>query len=328
MNWWNQTFVSLGVSTKPISATNAAINGPRTHLPSRFAEAVFVATALRNTSAYLQLHCPEEQQIGQRPDRQPPNDVGTACEPWQNRQIAEVLWQTLDSSMLGLEWSSGSGTAWLLRRGVTMHSIEHCEPWIKDIERKLQSVVADDTNTKWYPHYVPRQDGKGCSQDRAGGYTSSMQIFGEYAYYPRKHLLDQFAPGGFDLVEVDGRFRKGCMLEAAGLHKKEGKVVPPLVKQDYGLVLLDNSDRSRYDIVTEIPSHWLVVSFQTGNFGETSLWMACPTVDDAPCAQARSRIVDLMTMIPSENVGHRFTEHMARAVADGVPGAQGGFSVE
>ena len=323
------TTLSTPSSSSSSSSTTTLLSTPpqsshdRSHLPGRLAEAVFMAIALRQTGAHLELHCPDEQHIGERMERQPAADVGTPCEPWQNRDMITVLWHVLDSSMVGLEWSSGSGTAWLLRRGLTMHSVEHCEPWLQDIQGKLQSVIGQVAvpTTKWYPHHVARSDGQGCSQERVGGYTDSMKVFGDYVNYPRQHLLAQYAPNGFDLVEVDGRFRKGGVMEAAGLHQKNPR--PPLVKLAYGMVLLDNSDRNRYGKVSEIPSYWLVVSFQTASFGETSLWMACPTVDDGPCTQARRRIVDLMATLPPEYIGHRFTQHMSRAVQDGVPGACG-----
>jgi hypothetical protein len=94
------------------SSVTAAPYNPRTALPNRLAEAVFVATQLRRTNSYTQLICPKEQQLGERPADHIPTYIGTPCEAWQNRELMEVLWNFFDSTMVGVEWSSGSGTDW------------------------------------------------------------------------------------------------------------------------------------------------------------------------------------------------------------------------
>jgi len=134
------------------------------------------------------------------------------------------------------------------------------------------------------------------------------RIFGEYARFPRKHLSSE--NGLWDVANIDGRFRDGCMVEAINL-----------IKPDYGIILLDNSERPQYRKPSEIPSHWLVVSFQS-HISETTLWMSCPSVEDTYCLRARREIAEMMSNIPAKSVGGRYTAHMARARQDGVPGIQ------
>jgi len=94
-------------------------------LPGRLAEAVFIATELKRSNSYLQLICPSEQGIGGRPADHNPPVIGTTCEAWANREWMEMLWHVADRTMKAVEWSSGSGTLWTLRRGLTLHTIEH-----------------------------------------------------------------------------------------------------------------------------------------------------------------------------------------------------------
>ena len=94
-------------------------------LPGRLAEAVFIATELKRTNSYLQLICPRDQALGGRPSDHTPALIGTTCEAWANREWMEVLWHVVDRNMMAVEWSSGSGSLWILRRGLTLHTIEH-----------------------------------------------------------------------------------------------------------------------------------------------------------------------------------------------------------
>ena len=126
---------------------------------------------------------------------------------------------------------------------------------------------------------------------------------------PAQNLSDATPTGHWDFMSVDGRFRDGCMLEALNL-----------VKPEYGMIMLDNSERVHYRKPSEFPSHWLVTSFQS-SVSETTLWMACPTVTDANCLRARQEIAAMMNNLPKGTVGSRYTAHMARAKLDGVPGA-------
>ena len=73
-----------------------------------------------------------------------------------------------------------------------------------------------------------------------------------------------------------------------------------MLNTNYGLFLLDNADRSNYDI-TPVPMHWLTVSFKVGDELETALFMACPTEEDKFCTRAKLEIHEQMCRIPGEH---------------------------
>lgn len=179
------------------------------------------------------------------------------------------------------------------------------DAWLDDVRNHVHNQFPQ-LEDRWFPYHV--QTSIGCEQE-SGDWEAGMRVFADYASYPRKHLSNATPTGFWDVINIDGRFRDGCMVEAINL-----------VKPQYGIVLLDNSERTQYVKAAEIPSHWLVVSFRS-KASETSLWMSCPTVMDANCSRARQEIAEMMKNVPPATVGGRYKAHMARARADGVPGA-------
>ena len=97
---------------------------------------------------------------------------------------------------------------------------------------------------------------------------------------------------------VDGRRRDECLDEV--LHRQPGMLSPR-----YGVLVLDNSDRP---YTADVPAHWLCVSLrafarthgrQVMIVDETTLWMRCPSVDDANCATARRDIQRALGLLPA-----------------------------
>lgn len=106
----------------------------------------------------------------------------------------------------------------------------------------------------------------------------------------------------FDFISVDGRERVACLKEA---------MKPGMLKTEYGIFMLDNSEREYYDGgVSAVPSHWLIVSFQHF-FDETTIWMACPSETDENCARARKEIHETLAVV-KEHVGKRYTDRMGQ----------------
>ena len=76
----------------------------------------------------------------------------------------------------------------MIRRGLTLHSVEHCEAWLKELEKVVSTLVLpggdddDDDNggsirRRWFPHHVARTDGSGCEQ-REGSYLCILEMIG------------------------------------------------------------------------------------------------------------------------------------------------------
>lgn len=265
-------------------------------LPGRFVEGVYIATELLRSDSFLHLICPPEQMVGLRGATHIPKLMGQRCEPWQCRESVEVLWHLLDHSMTGLEWSSGSGTTWLLRRGLNLFSIEHCSNWLDEVQKAIKDNMPH-LLTRWHP---VSESVEACNKNEPVDYSGQEKLFGKYSRYPAEHLKD-YMP--FDFVSVDGRFRDGCIVEALKIG---------FLKSNYGILLLDNADRSQYLKPETIPSHWLVVSFVNLKEDETTIWMSCPRVDDEDCSMARKQIKMLMENVPTEHIGSRYNAHMSR----------------
>ena len=131
-----------------------------------------------------------------------------------------------------------------------VHHFYCSEEWLNDVKKHV------DTNfphlkDRWFPHHVLTSLGCGHG-DSTDEWEVKDRILGEYARFPRKQLSHATPSGYWDVINIDGRFRDGCMLEALDL-----------VKPEYGMIMLDNSERTFYSKSSEIPSHWLVVSFQS-----------------------------------------------------------------
>jgi len=276
--------------------------------PGLLAEAVYIVTELKKTNSTFELVCPFEQKLGFRAVWDLPERVGNKCEPWITREIVEILWHILRKGMLGLEWSTGSSSLWLLRKGLTVHSIEHCKGWLDQVLSVIQTTLPH-LEERWYPHFGETKSDKECSQAESGTWEQKDVVFGEYVRYAKKNLYEPYARSnnGFDLINVDGRFREYCLVEALDM-----------INPNYGILLLDNAERGWFKAsVDKIPSHWLPVSFQYHwgeNFhSETAIWMACPTKEDVHCARARNEIKQMMEQLPPHAAGVRYKDHMRRA---------------
>lgn len=250
----------------------------RWSLPGRFVAAVEFAVELARAGAREELVCPSAQHLGSRPSFHPPTFWGTLCESWIHRQILAVLGHLLDNSMVGLEWSSGSSTLWLLRRLKHVYSCEHSKEWLLEIEKVIVGQLPWRRNS-WEYHHA------------ACGDTTKVAC-PNYVDYPIQQYQPR-APGGFDFVSVDGVYRPDCM-KAAIAHN--------LVKPQYGILMLDNADRPQYaGGIAAVPPHWLMVSFYNPSLSEseTAIWMACPE-GDAFCKEAQTQINDQLKLVPKQ----------------------------
>jgi len=281
-------------------------------MPGRLAEAVRRTTELKRTGSFIQLNCPKGQTVGGRPGGHTPPRMGTPCEAWANREWIETLYSFFHSKMIGLEWSSGSGTLWTLRQVKHLYSIEHCKSWLEDIKKHMSAKLPWLTE-RWSPIHAAREDGVNCSNtEPRDDYAASDKIYGNYARKGREVLERARSEGklrndGFDFVLVDGRHRDACLREALNHN---------MVRTDYGVLLLDNAERMYYRAPNEIPAHWLIVSYVNA-VDETTLWMSCPDVNDVNCNRARREIDEAIKTI-LESVGQRYTKHLQRAKDAGL----------
>ena len=230
--------------------------------PQRLADAVAIAVGHLNTSSFTELACPKEQQVGMRPKMHTSARMGTMCEPWVTRGVQMVLDYFLAPSMVGLEWSAGSGSIWTLRRLAHLHTVEHNTYWaqfVKEVVRKQLPQLMP----KWSLIVRPCEDLTPGACAGLGDYQAddASTNYSRYVRAPRVRFHDAFP---FDYVLVDGMARDECLAEVM-----ETKGRPMLA--DHGLLVLDNSERPYH---ASIPPHWPCISIST-HVDETTLYMRC-----------------------------------------------------
>lgn len=125
------------------------------------------------------------------------------------------------------EWGSGASTIWLSRRVKSVVSVEHDVDWSATMISELDSRELTNVSLCSIPpqfSQLPKvSSGKsGFANLDFSDYVESISDFGK-----------------FDLIVIDGRARVNCW-EQACKHLEAG-----------GLIVLDNYNRSRYQIDTE-----------------------------------------------------------------------------
>jgi hypothetical protein len=202
------------------------------------------------------INCPEEFSLGHRstPGQKVPEFAGNTCEPWIARYAVVFLDKLIDPDMKGLEWSTGSGTMWLLTRLHSLVSIEHHASWVRRVQQTLERIFPKQYIKRWDLYVVEAKDFK----------TKAL----EEDYDNFKEYVDaEFLPHEptYDFVSVDGRARIHCMKRAL-----------PLVKPEGGIFMLDNSDREAYvEGYDSVPSHWLKFEDSVNTGERTTIWITC-----------------------------------------------------
>lgn len=161
-------------------------------------------------------------------------DAGT---PWWNDRAIRYLTQNLHAGDRAFEWGSGASTVWLVAHGAKVTSVEHDPDWVSNV--RVRCPAAD-------VRAVP---------DNARDYVAAINEFGDCS---------------FDVVIVDGRYRREC------LHRGASKVRPG------GLLILDDTDQQQLRRLkkSSLPG-WKTVSFAgfkaSGDVRETTFFRR-PTV--------------------------------------------------
>lgn len=186
--------------------------------------------------------------IGGRPKEHTPDCFGTLEEPWIARQAIHYIKLYLEDRKTPrvLEYGCGSSTAWFLKMGATVTSIEHHSGWLDSVHRKLES--ADPALlSRWTPVHVAAA-------------ARGTQLGGDGQYYD-DYVARGEELGAFDMIVVDGRCRSGCLRAS----------IPNVALG--GLLVLDNSERERYQsaIGECVPSHWEEYRFRNAKT-ETTIW--------------------------------------------------------
>lgn len=137
-------------------------------------------------------------------------------QPWWPYQMIEYVDQMLPRPSRVFEYGGGGSSMWLSDRDATLTVVEHHPEWTDRLRQSLPASVELLA--------VPKTD------------TGKIRSVVEDKYFDDYvGAIDRFPDNSFDLVIVDGRTRVECALRAM-----------PKVKPG-GLLLLDDSDRLRYE---------------------------------------------------------------------------------
>lgn len=190
--------------------------------------------------------CEENDKLGESQDYKK-YLVGNDCEPWISRECIYILDHILPYNATGLEWSSGSSTIWLSYRLKSLISIEHTKSWSNVVKNVIMNRNLENT-TKIY--WIDKDDLSYCKNERK--YITGSN---KNAYCLKTYVNTNLIPTvKYDYISVDGRARTGCLLRAIKLLKNEN-----------GILLLDNADRKRYEwSYSQIPSTWSRYDFWYG----------------------------------------------------------------
>lgn len=179
--------------------------------------------------------------------------------PWISPGSIYVLKQILTKNMVGFEFGSGRSTVFYAELLNHITAIEHYQPWFSKVETLLKSKNIKNADLK-----LIESNGEAPSQHL----PSEMQLFISADDYPVKdevfkdyiNALDAFSDSHFNFIAVDGRARLSCIL----------KSIPKL--KHGGFLLLDNSERKRYEPALKALKDWPMIYTTTG-LTDTSIWM-------------------------------------------------------
>lgn len=155
-----------------------------------------------------------------RPERSPVRDRV----PWITFGCYRHLERTLKAGARVFEYGAGGSTLFFLDRGCTVTTVEHDAAWLDRVRDQIRP------GAPWTFHHV--SPCPATEQDR--DYLSWFPRYRGLSFRPYVHVLDDYPPGSFDVIMVDGRARGPCLALASRLVAADG------------LLVLDNSERQRY----------------------------------------------------------------------------------
>jgi hypothetical protein len=195
--------------------------------------------------------------------------------PWVT--ISALLWLdsfiTRDSRVF--EWGTGGSTLYWGERVRAVTSVEHDRSWFEKTACAIASSQLTNCDLRLRE---PEGAGNSCRLHSSAHDATYESAFPSYESSSFKHYvteIDVFPDSFFDLISVDGRARPSCLIHAVR------KVKPG------GALMLDNSERSRYQASFELFRSWRRHDFAGPGVGPTfGVW--CTTIWERPVLQQHS----------------------------------------
>lgn len=169
--------------------------------------------------------------------------------PWLCHGSIRLLKHTLTPGMIGFEWGAGRSTEFFARRAAHLVSVEHESKWLRRVEARLNAAGLAHKATLLYRPPVP----EGAKPDLRPCLWRSLNLT------PRKPELASYfdtildwPEASFDFISIDGRARVECAANAVSRLKPEG------------LLILDNSEWSKYTPIFDACAGWPIRRFCNG----------------------------------------------------------------
>ncbi len=154
--------------------------------------------------------------------------------PWLSPTSILFFKQYLEKDMVGAEFGSGSSTLFFAPRISKLYSVEHNEEWYHLINEKLTGLNCSNVDYR----FVVQNDKSDFVDDVFDlEEKRDFEIRRDYVNYFR--ALNDIQDHSLDFAIVDGRARTECCHE-----------ILPKIKKG-GILILDNSERKRYELVFE-----------------------------------------------------------------------------
>ena len=154
--------------------------------------------------------------------------------PWLSPTSILFFKKYLEKDMVGAEFGSGSSTLFFAPRISKLYSVEHNEEWYHLINEKLKGLNCSNVDYRFV-----------LQNDKSDFVDDVFDLEEKRDFEIRRDYVNYFrAPNdihdhSLDFAIVDGRARTECCHE-----------ILPKIKKG-GILILDNSERKRYELVFE-----------------------------------------------------------------------------
>lgn len=178
--------------------------------------------------------------------------------PWLSPTSIEFFKGYLNDSLVGCEFGSGMSTLFFAKQVKHFVSVEHYKPWHEIVTKKLSDNKISNVDYLFIDKQEPTSP-KTSTETFPG-------IEGMDSYDYRKDFinyfsaLDSYEDESFDFIIVDGRARPECVFATIAKLKPNG------------FMILDNSERDRYNIVFENLKSWEMIN-TTNGLTNTTFWV-------------------------------------------------------
>ncbi len=183
--------------------------------------------------------------------------------PWINFEARKWLKKYLKSNMIVFEYGSGGSTIFFSNRVKKVISIEHDKSWYKVVLKKIKKENL--TNCKIFLYEPQLNFLKKFNNHMSKKFSSDFKTYNGINFKNYVTSINKYPDNNFDFVFIDGRARASCIVAAI-----------PKIKIG-GYLMLDNSERKRYEKSKKIIKNWKTkIFYGVGPYcnhpWETTIW--------------------------------------------------------